>query len=114
MRSSATCSAPSRGLWTNCPLSKDGKRRTQIGVVFTFAVLIAIALWVLVWILGEVGVLIAIILTVRGLFAAFVFLSERLDRMEKKMDALSSKTEKPESDNASNHIGSDPTEQKQR
>ena len=31
-----------------------------MGVVFTFAVLIAIALWVLVWILGEVGVLIAI------------------------------------------------------
>ena len=54
---------------------------------------------------GEVGVLIAIILTVSGLFAAFVFLSERLDRMEKKLDALSSKTEKPESDNASNHIG---------
>ena len=63
-----------------------------MGVVFTFAVLIAIALWVLVWILGEVGVLIAIILTVSGLFAAFVFLSERLDRMEKKLDALSSKT----------------------
>ena len=76
-----------------------------MGVVFTFAVLIAIALWVLVWILGEVGVLIAIILTVSGLFAAFVFLSERLDRMEKKLDALSSKTEKPKSDNASNHIG---------
>ena len=76
-----------------------------MGVVFTFAVLIAIALWVLVWILGEVGVLIAIILTVSGLFAAFVFLSERLDRMEKKLDALTSKTEKPESDNASNHIG---------
>ena len=75
-----------------------------MGVVFTFAVLIAIALWVLVWILGEVGVLIAIILTISGLFAAFVFLSERLDRMEKKLDALSSKTEKPESDSASNHI----------
>ena len=75
-----------------------------MGVVFTFAVLIAIALWVLVWILGEVGVLIAIILTVSGLFAAFVFLSERLDRMEKKLDALSSKTEKPESDRDSNHI----------
>ena len=75
-----------------------------MGVVFTFAVLIAIALWVLVWILGEVGVLIAIILTVSGLFAAFVFLSERLDRMEKKLDPLTSKTEKPESDRASNHI----------
>ena len=75
-----------------------------MGVVFTFAVLIAIALWVLVWILGEVGVLIAIILTVSGLFAAFVFLSERLDRMEKKLDALTSKTEGPESDRASNHI----------
>ena len=75
-----------------------------MGVVFTFAVLIAIALWVLVWILGEVGVLIAIILTVSGLFAAFVFLSERLDRMEKKLDALTSKTEGPESDRSPNHI----------
>ena len=37
---------------------------------------------------------------------AFCYLvQKRLNQIEEKLDALNSKTEKPESDNASNHIG---------
>ena len=50
--------------------------------------------------------LIAVVSAALGALIAFCYrVQKRLNQIEEKLDALNSKTEKPESDNASNHIG---------
>ena len=62
MRSSATCSAPSRGPWTD-----------------------------LLW--GDLGMVLGGVLCTGALFAALLCVMLRLDRLEKKLDALISSKE---------------------
>ena len=54
--------------------------------------------------LGDMGVVFGGILCAGALFAALFCVTLRLIRIEEKLSALASKTEKPESDRASNHI----------
>jgi len=103
MRSSATCSAPSRGLWTN---SVDQSREEWdqcccFGRNTRFFVLI----YAVLALLGDMGVVFGGILCAGALFAALFCVTLRLIRIEEKLNTLASKTEKPESDRASNHIG---------
>ena len=51
------------------------------------------------------GVVFGGILCAGALFAALFCVTLRLIRIEEKLNTLASKTEKPESDRASNHIG---------
>ena len=77
-----------------------------LGGTLGFSVLI----YVVLVLLGDMGVVFGGILCAGALFAALFCVTLRLIRIEEKLNALTSKTEKPESDRASNH----PTEQKQR
>lgn len=65
-------------------------------VLITLAISITAALSILAWLFGGIGVLIAVILMASGIFTAFAFLNERLERIEKKLDALAAQTEETE------------------
>ena len=67
-----------------------------LGVTLGFSVLI----YAILVLLGDMGVVFGGILCVGALFAALFCITLRLIRIEGKLNALTSKTEKPESDNA--------------
>ena len=71
-----------------------------LGGTLGFSVLI----YVVLAMLGDMGMLLGGILCAGALFAALFCVTLRLIRIEEKLNALTSKTEKPESDRASNHI----------
>ncbi len=71
-----------------------------LGGTLGFSVLI----YAVLALLGDMGVVFGGILCAGALFAALFCVTLRLIRIEEKLNALASKTEKPESDRASNHI----------
>ena len=71
-----------------------------LGGTLGFSVLI----YVVLVLSGDMGVVFGEILCAGALFAALFCVTLRLIRIEEKLNALTSKTEKPESDCASNHI----------
>ena len=71
-----------------------------LGGTLGFSVLI----YVVLVLSGDMGVVFGEILCAGALFAALFCLTLRLIRIEEKLNALTSKTEKPESDRSPNHI----------
>lgn len=67
------------------------------------AIIIAVVLLVGVWLLaalrGEWGLIIAAALAIGGLFAGLMAVSDRLERVEKKLDELSQRPEGREGEN---------------
>ena len=74
-----------------------------LGGTLGFSVLIYAALVVMAM-LGDVGIFFGGLLCAGALFAVLFCVTLRLIRIEEKLNALASKTEKPESDRDSNHI----------
>ena len=58
--------------------------------LMVIAIAYLVGLYLLLLLLEEWGVIIAAVLTVSGLFAEGLAIIERLDRVEKKLDALTS------------------------
>ena len=58
-----------------------------------FAVVLLAGVWLLAVPLGEWGLIVAAALAIGGLFAGFMAVSDRLERMEQKLDEL---TRRPE------------------
>ena len=71
-----------------------------LGGTLGFSVLI----YVVLVLSGDMGVVFGEILCAGALFAALFCVTLRLIRIEEKLNALVSKTEKPESDRSPNHI----------
>ena len=63
------------------------------------AVVLLVGVWLLAALLGEWGLIIAAALAIGGLFAGFMAVSDRLERIEKKLDQLSQRPEGCEGEN---------------
>ena len=64
------------------------------------AVVLLVGVWLLAALLGEWGLIIAAALAIGGLFAGLMAVSDRLERIEKKLDQLS---QRPEGRKGENH-----------
>ena len=58
-----------------------------------------VGVWLLAALLGEWGLIVAAALVIGGLFAGFMAVSDRLERMEQKLDKLSQRPEGSEEEN---------------
>ena len=63
------------------------------------ALVLLVGVWLLAALLGEWGLIIAAALAIGGLFAGFMAVSDRLERIEKKLDQLSQRPEGREGEN---------------
>ena len=63
------------------------------------AVVLLVGVWLLAALLGEWGLIIATALAIGGLFAGLMAVSDRLERVEKKLDELSQRPEGREGEN---------------
>lgn len=63
------------------------------------AVVLLVGVWLLAALLGEWGLIIAAALAIGGLFAGFMAVSDRLERIEKKLDELPQRPEGREGEN---------------
>ena len=61
--------------------------------------MLLVGVWLLAALLGEWGLIIAAALAIGGLFAGFMAVSDRLERIEKKLDQLSQRPEGREGEN---------------
>lgn len=63
------------------------------------AVVLLVGVWLLAALLGEWGLIIAAALAIGGLFAGLMAVSDRLERIEKKLDELPQRPEGREGEN---------------
>ena len=63
------------------------------------ALVLLVGVWLLAALLGEWGLIIAAALAIGGLFAGLMAVSDRLERVEKKLDELSQRPEGREGEN---------------
>lgn len=66
-------------------------------IIIAFVLLAGV--WLLAALLGEWGLIIAAALAIGGLFAGLMAVSDRLERIEKKLDELSQRPEGREGEN---------------
>ena len=66
-------------------------------IIIAFVLLVGV--WLLAALLGEWGLIVAAALVVGGLFAGLMAVSDRLERVEKKLDELSQRPEGREGEN---------------
>ena len=71
-----------------------------MGQIFGYIVLGVFGVILLGSVLGTLGLILAATAAFGILFACLYFVMERLDRMEKKLDALTPQAEKPESNHS--------------
>ena len=67
--------------------------------VLKAVVAVLVGVWLLAALLGEWGLIIAAALAIGGLFAGLMAVSDRLERVEKKLDELSQRPEGREGEN---------------
>ena len=63
------------------------------------ALVLLVGVWLLAALLGEWGLIVAAALVVGGLFAGLMAVSDRLERVEKKLDELSQRPKGREGEN---------------
>ena len=63
------------------------------------ALVLLVGVWLLAALLGEWGLIIAAALAIGGLFAGLMAVSDRLERIEKKLDELPQRPEGREGEN---------------
>ena len=93
MRSLTTCSAPSRGPWTDLLWGDVIERSKTYAAVLGGTLGFSVLIYVFLILLGDLGMVLGGVLCTGALFAALLCVMLRLDRLEKKLDALISSKE---------------------